>query len=277
FCGWTNYEKDDFDWLLNTGRTGSSSTGPEHDVSNNKTGYYALIEGSWPRQPGHVARLHSPPLTGIRCMRFYYSMYGYGIGDLRVFLVEGKNIHFLWGRYRDQGQGWRKSNVTVYGDKGYVVAFFGRRGKAYTSDMAIDNITFVSGTCDGTCDFDGGWCEWTNVLLDDQFDWQLKGGMTGTADTGPEKDHTGFNVSFTGKYIYIESSQPAQRGQRAQILGPRLCGEMCMQFYYHMYGHQIGTLNIYKRIGLKNLDRIWTLSGEQGQDWNEALISINGN
>lgn len=43
----------------------------------------------------------------------------------------------------------------------------------------------------GTCDFDGGFCEWINLPLGDQFDWALNSGKTGTLHTGPEQDHTG--------------------------------------------------------------------------------------
>ena len=43
----------------------------------------------------------------------------------------------------------------------------------------------------GTCDFDGGFCEWINLPLGDQFDWALNSGRTGTIFTGPDKDHTG--------------------------------------------------------------------------------------
>ena len=44
----------------------------------------------------------------------------------------------------------------------------------------------------GTCNFDGGFCEWINLPLGDQFDWTLNSGKTGTMLTGPTEDHTGY-------------------------------------------------------------------------------------
>ena len=44
----------------------------------------------------------------------------------------------------------------------------------------------------GTCNFDGGFCEWINLPLGDEFDWTLNSGKTGTMLTGPTEDHTGY-------------------------------------------------------------------------------------
>ena len=80
----------------------------------------------------------------------------------------------------------------------------------------------------------------------------------------------------SGGYIYIEASEPQRRGYRALLMGTRMCGRMCLQFYYSMYGRNMGTLNVYKREGVKNDDLIWSMSGNQGKDWYEALIDIGG-
>ena len=53
----------------------------------------------------------------------------------------------------------------------------------------------------GTCDFDGGFCEWINLPLGDEFDWTLNSGATGTVDTGPEKDHTGYDGELVSYFI----------------------------------------------------------------------------
>ena len=39
---------------------------------------------------------------------------------------------------------------------------------------------------------------------------------------------------------------------------------------------RMGTLNVYKREGMRNDDLVWTLSGHQGSDWHEALVDIGG-
>ena len=65
-------------------------------------------------------------------------------------------------------------------------------------------------------------------------------------------------------------------GHRAMLMGPRVCGRMCLQFYYNMYGKRMGSLNVYKREGMQNDDMIWTLSGNQGKDWHEAIVDVGG-
>ena len=57
-------------------------------------------------------------------------------------------------------------------------------------------------------------------------------------------------------------------------MGPRMCGRMCLQFYYSMNGNRIGALNVYRREGMNNDDLIWTLSGNQGKEWHEALVDV---
>lgn len=38
----------------------------------------------------------------------------------------------------------------------------------------------------------------------------------------------------------------------------------------------MGRLNVYKREGMRSDDLLWTMSGDQGTDWHEALIDIGG-
>ncbi|KAL9981490.1 hypothetical protein ACROYT_G010197 [Oculina patagonica] len=294
FCNWTNdTNRDDFDWIRTNVRTPSSNTGPTEDRSG--VGYYVYAETSWPRKSGQTTRLVGGPFSGIMCMRFYYHMYGRHIADLQIYLREAGMESYIWGRYKNQGDAWRYTNVTVFGNN-YTVIFVARVGKSYQGDIALDDITFVNGTCDGkklnyvprprnltilqevkrgepgTCDFDGGFCEWINLPLGDQFDWALNSGRTGTLLTGPEEDHTGRD----GAYIFIESSAPQSYRHMALLMGPRLCGRMCLQFFYHMNGMRMGTLNVYKREGMRSDDLLWTMSGHQGTDWHEALVDIGG-
>ena len=79
-----------------------------------------------------------------------------------------------------------------------------------------------------------------------------------------------------GAYIFIESSEPQRHRHLALLMGPRLCGRMCLQFFYNMNGKRMGTLNVYKREGMRNDDLLWTMSGNQGTDWHEALVEIGG-
>lgn len=92
------------------------------------------------------------------------------------------------------------------------------RGSGYHGDIALDDIQFVSQTCPITpsnanpslsatppvqvttaapatippgfsCNFDTNTCGWTQSRNDD-FNWSLHKGQTGSSGTGPSRDHT---------------------------------------------------------------------------------------
>lgn len=52
--------------------------------------------------------------------------------------------------------------------------------------------------------------------------------------------------------MYIETSSPRRPNDTARILSPRYTdrSDMCMQFYYHMLGNGVGTLNVYAKVHL---------------------------
>lgn len=62
----------------------------------------------------------------------------------------------------------------------------------------------------------------------------------------------------TGHYVYIETSAPRRPNDTARILSPRYTdrSDMCMQFYYHMLGSGVGTLNVYAKVHLSK-KRFW--------------------
>ena len=79
-----------------------------------------------------------------------------------------------------------------------------------------------------------------------------------------------------GKYLYVEASSPAQEGDEARLISgqfPATAGR-CLSFWYHMYGSSTGTLNVYilDKGGKKSL--IWSKSGEQGDKWIQAKLSL---
>ena len=57
-----------------------------------------------------------------------------------------------------------------------------------------------------------------------------------------------------GHYIYLESSSPRSQGEQARLLstripsaGARYIQNCSLEFWYHMYGADIGSLNVYIR------------------------------
>ena len=66
----------------------------------------------------------------------------------------------------------------------------------------------------------------------------------------------------TGYYMYVEASTKAE-GHNAILLSPRYhgLGPYCVEFYYHMYGHHIGTLNVYTKVRIFLFNRKQNFSG----------------
>ncbi|WP_411026962.1 hypothetical protein, partial [Salmonella sp. s55044] len=78
-----------------------------------------------------------------------------------------------------------------------------------------------------------------------------------------------------GYYVYIETSS-GNYGYVARLLSPTLTtlGRHCLEFYYHMYGSAINTLNVYaKTTTLGNAT--WTKYGSQGNQWILGQVSIH--
>ena len=46
----------------------------------------------------------------------------------------------------------------------------------------------------------------------------------------------------------------------------------CLKFQHHMYGADMGTLNVYQESSL-----IWNKTGDQGSQWHLAEISLQAN
>ncbi|XP_068709846.1 MAM and LDL-receptor class A domain-containing protein 1-like isoform X3 [Montipora foliosa] len=265
-CNFTQEKSDTFDWRQNKGSTTSSNTGPSS--GHGGSGYYMYIETSSPRQYGDYATLVSPvqKFSKIMCLTFYYHMYGSAIGNLTVS-IDGQVKFFEAG---NQGTQWveAKINVDVCGD--HPVIFTATRGRTYTGDIAIDDISLKQGSCTlGTtppqfpkvfkCSFDNSTCG-LKQSRNDTFDWTQHKGRTLSSSTGPSSDHSSGN----GYYMYIEASSPRVQGDYAVLSSPALLstGNTCITFYYHMYGSGMGnlTVNVNGRV-------LFRKSGNQGDRW----------
>ncbi len=72
--------------------------------------------------------------------------------------------------------------------------------------------------------------------------------------------------------MYIETSYPRQPGDNAKLNTPKLqfSGNMCLKFFYHMYGASMGKLNV-----IVNGNIVFTEKGDQGNKWLEAAVTVN--
>jgi hypothetical protein len=113
---------------------------------------------------------------------------------------------------------------------------------------------------------------WDNVSGDD-FDWSLNSGGTASVGTGPSGDHT----TGSGIYIYTETSNPVTGGDVAllesQCLDITGIGAIDVSFWFHMFGPNIGTLELQGLEG-STWNTFWTLSGDQGDIWTQAFVTV---
>jgi hypothetical protein len=88
---------------------------------------------------------------------------------------------------------------------------------------------------------------------------------------------------WTGYYMYVETSPTRlQIGDVAILRSPQYnasssgCNACKLEFWYHMYGSAIGTLDVFveQTNDAQPLSRtpVWTLSGDQGDQWHQATV-----
>lgn len=115
---------------------------------------------------------------------------------------------------------------------------------------------------------------WVQSTTDDD-DWTFLSGSTTSGGTGPQFDHT--TGTLSGVYAYMEVSQVAN-GETIELISPCLDFSLSptpkVEFWYHMLGTQIGTLNLDVQDTSGNWINEWTLSGNQGDQWTSALVDL---
>ncbi|MEY2963063.1 MAG: hypothetical protein RL754_324 [Bacteroidota bacterium] len=120
-----------------------------------------------------------------------------------------------------------------------------------------------------TCALSGGWTNVSNGSGDD-IDWRTNFGTTASSFTGP---NAGFGGS--GKYLYLEASQCD--GKEAVLYSPCVDLSSAIQpelsFAYHMYGTQMGDLDISIFDG-SSWTILWSKSGDQGNSWKTENIDL---
>ena len=80
--------------------------------------------------------------------------------------------------------------------------------------------------------------------------------------------------------MYTEASSPRRQGDKAQLISPTnpATAGSCLEFWYHMYGADVGQLNIYVRTGnVIPRTALWGESGNKGNEWKVAKVSVRAN
>jgi hypothetical protein len=166
------------------------------------------------------------------------------------------------------------------GSGGSVTYQWALNGPCYTwgcTDTAAINFDSTATADDGSCmlsckaapyteNFDNGIGSFVQSATD-AFDWTLDASGTPSGSTGPSDDITG-----GGNYLFTESSgnyyNTAILSSECLDISTLNCAEL--SFAYHMYGADMGELMV-----LVNGDTLWTMSGDQGNQWNIAQVDLN--
>lgn len=143
----------------------------------------------------------------------------------------------------------------------------------YTQNFDGSTWTTGTGTLNANNTIDPCWVR--NPLPNGQpngpYAWGTRTGATGTNNTGPSGDHT----TGTGKYIYAEASNGNNQSV-ATIISPLVnlvpLNIPELEFYYHMFGNGIGTLNVDIWTNATGWQTIFTKSGQQQTSSTQAWI-----
>ena len=90
-----------------------------------------------------------------------------------------------------------------------------------------------------------------------------------------------------GSYIFLEVSSPVKRGDVAILKSQQFNSvggkTRCLNFWYHMYGADIGTLQVIYKVfsGSQTEKVIWNLTGQQqiseSDPWKYARVPVDMN
>jgi len=80
----------------------------------------------------------------------------------------------------------------------------------------------------------------------------------------------------SGYYVYTEVTNRTSFFADAHLVSPffRQAGKTCkFQFWYHMWGPNIGYLQVYYRRNSRD-KRLFNIFGNQGDQWNKGMVDV---
>jgi len=150
------------------------------------------------------------------------------------------------------------------------------------TDPGASNYNSAANTDDGSCSYPciaadtsesfeasmGAWMQDPSS----SYSWTMDASGTPSSATGPSAAFDGLN------YMFTESSgnYGATTSMSADCIDLSAWTDPAFVMAYHMYGAAMGTLDVdVSADGGATWTNEWTMSGDQGNVWNEAVISLS--
>ena len=134
----------------------------------------------------------------------------------------------------------------------------------------FDQLVRCVVSCDSDCEIGRVWKHQREEVLN----WAVGEGSTATAFTGPDSDVTG-----EGRYLFLEKEIPqCVLSDEVHLISECLTnpnvGDCSVSFYYHMRGMDVGALSLSYAVDSTQWQVLWSLDGDQGENWNFAEVSL---
>ncbi|XP_078524644.1 IgGFc-binding protein-like [Lissotriton helveticus] len=279
FCGWNaSVSSDGNVWEQWNGPSPNHpDTGPDNDFSRPGFGQYMLMDSEL-AVPGTRASLESPVEQSYGCMQlnFYYYMYGASSTmQLNVYGSKpgGTSGVALFQLTGNQGQAWKRAEVTYTGTSEMQFIIEGVFGEAMKSDLAVDSVQVYP--CEdifAKCDFNNNekpFCDFIQSKKDDG-DWSRSNVTHPAGSDSPPGDYP----DAKGYYIYQNANQFAEGGS-TKLESREICSmsELCVEFYYYMYGFADAELRVLTK-SASGEQIIWNKRGIQANTWLPASVTV---
>lgn len=298
------------DWRIHSGSTGSPFTGPTAAVQGNNYVYYETSFTSpdlYPQEEAWIEAQFDFSSISNLSLHFAYHMWAddvppnhqfyhpdLGMGDFFVDIHDGTQWQLaVFQRSGDQGNQWQNASLDLSAYDGLSNVTIRFRGTAtnYTSDMAVDDIGLsglqAPAPLHYTEGFEYGLGIWQKGGGNTARDWRRKQGNTPSPFTGPSAASEGswyafYETSFTSPNPYpeeeawLEAEFDFEQYQNIQLT-----------FDYHLWADQVpsnhqfyhpdlGMGNFFLDVfdGQQWLNGIFSLSGDQGNQWHSATIDL---
>eukprot|EP00057_Strongylocentrotus_purpuratus_P023601 XP_011678075.1 PREDICTED: MAM and LDL-receptor class A domain-containing protein 1 [Strongylocentrotus purpuratus] len=293
WCGFSQAPWDQGDWSLITPKTqGFQLTNIwDHTIRSAKGHVITFDPNRGQFKTNDRSRLYSPmmsPSNDPRCLTYYYHMSNQNVDHMGFYIRnfnEPLPLDPVLSVFGKQPWGWHEQKYTIDpSDQYFQVCFYISVGpKKWYSAIGLDDISITNGACEvaptptpktGSCDFDQDICGYTQSP-NDQFGWTRRNGPTASLYTSPLTDHT--TGTLEGYYMYTETSSARRPGDTADLMSPPLSGDnegLCLQFFYYMYGRDIGNLVVYIFPELSDYQSLVEISRDQGQKWFHKNVDI---